>query len=115
MAFYGSKAHAKKMQEHDQLVASLAEQRLYKRGVRQEAAYATVLNAINFVYLTSVLANPRVDRAEKEEVIANYLKITAGDIFSFEAGLIEHADPFNLVSGRYGSAVKGVLRAGEPR
>ncbi|KJF76673.1 hypothetical protein UA45_17330 [Morganella morganii] len=38
------------------------------------------------------------------------MKIASADIFSFSTGLIEHMDPFKLVSGSYAAEVKGILK-----
>lgn len=109
MTFYGSKEHLKIISEREILFESIYKGRV-KRSVSADASLTTALNAVSFIHLTRVLSDPRVDRETKENTILDYVKITSADAFSFSTGLIEHMDPFKLVSGPYAAGVKGILK-----
>lgn len=109
MTFYGSKEHLKIISEREILFESIYKGRV-KRSVSADASLTTALNAVSFIHLTRVLSDPRVDRETKENTILDYVKITSADVFSFSTGLIEHMDPFKLVSGPYAAEVKGILK-----
>lgn len=109
MRFYGSEKHLQLRAERQALFQGLGQGRA-KRSVSGDAILTTALNAVSFVHLTRVLADPRTDREAKESAILDYLKITSADMFSFSAGLVEHMDPFKLVSGPYSSGIKMLLK-----
>lgn len=109
MRFYGGEEHLKISTEREALFESICKGRV-KRSVSAEASLTTVLNAVSFTYLTKVLSDPKVDRETKEKAILEYVKIVSADVFSFSAGLVEHMDPFKLVSGPYAAGVKGILK-----
>ncbi|WP_025152162.1 calcium-binding protein [Morganella morganii] len=107
--FYGSKEHLEIIAERKTLFESIYKGRI-KRSVSTDASLTTALNAVSFIYLTIILSDPKVDRETKENAILDYVKIASADIFSFSTGLIEHMDPFKLVSGSYAAEVKGILK-----
>lgn len=109
LRFYGSEEHLKIISEREKLFASIYKGRV-KRSVSADASLTTALNAVSFIYLTKVLSDPKVDRETKENAIIDYVKIASADVFSFSAGLVEHMDPFKLVSGPYAAGVKGILK-----
>lgn len=109
LRFYGSEEHLQLRAERQALFKGLGQGRT-KRSVSGDALLTTALNAVSFVHLTRVLADPATDREAKENAVQDYLKITSADIFSFSAGLVEHMDPFKLVSGPYSSGVKTLLK-----
>ncbi|HEN3636250.1 TPA: hypothetical protein U5E40_000820 [Yersinia enterocolitica] len=109
MKFYGSEEHLKIIAERETLFESIYKGRA-KRSVSAAATLTTALNSVSFIYLTKVLADPKVDRETKENAILDYVKIASADVFSFSAGLVEHMDPFKLVSGPYAAGVKGILK-----
>ena len=109
MKFYGSEEHLKIIAEREMLFESIHKGRV-KRSVSTDATLTTALNSVSFIYLTKVLADSKVDRETKENAILDYVKIASADVFSFSAGLVEHMDPFKLVSGPYAAGVKGILK-----
>ncbi|WP_279046100.1 hypothetical protein [Cedecea davisae] len=109
MDFYGSGEHLKIIAEREVLFESICKGRV-KRSVTADASLTTALNAVSFVYLTKVLSDPKIDREIKENAILDYVKIASADVFSFSAGLVEHMNPFKLVSGPYAAGVKGILK-----
>ncbi|AZE72371.1 Alkaline phosphatase [Pseudomonas synxantha] len=110
MKFYGSEAHLKIIAERQNLFESIHQGRV-KRSISADATLTTALNAVSFVHLTRVLSDPKIDRETKENAIVDYVKIASADVFSFNAGLVDHIDPFKLVSGPYAAGVKGVIKA----
>lgn len=110
--FYGSKDNLKIRQIRKELLSTLKNKGVNKRAIASEATLTTVLNAVSLNYLMNVLADPNSSREQKEAAIGDYLKTTAADIFSFSAGLIEHMDPYKLVSGEYSTGIKGLLKTG---
>lgn len=112
LKFYGTKKNLQVRKSRSELVKTIRVKLRHKRSIEGEAVFTTVLNATSMAYLIRVLGDPKSSREEKELAIVDYLKTTAADAFSFSAGLVEHMDPFSIVSESYATGMKGLLKAG---
>ncbi|MGP3591278.1 hypothetical protein [Vagococcus sp. WN89Y] len=110
--FYGGAENLKIRKLRSEFVANMFVKLRHKRAIEGEATFTSVLNAASLTYLARVLGDPKVTRSEKELAVNEYLKTAAADAFSFSAGLVEHMDPFSLVSENYASGMKVLLKAG---
>jgi len=110
--FYGSEENLNIRKIRNELVENMFVKLRHKRSNEGEATFTSVLNATSLAYLIRVLGDPKASREEKEIAVNEYLKTAAADAFSFSAGLVEHMDPFSLVSPGYAAGMKGLLKAG---
>lgn len=110
MAFYGSDEHLAIINQNKFIFGSAYKSIEKRSALHNDAVLTTALNAVSFVYLGKVLSDPKVDRETKENAILDYVKMTSADVFSFTSGMVEHMDPFKIVSGSFGAGVKGLLK-----
>ncbi|WP_445676184.1 hypothetical protein [Pseudomonas aeruginosa] len=71
-----------------------------------------VFHAANTLSLLKVISSSEYSDQEKYDAVINFVKLSSADATIYAAGYVENANPFGIVSGKYGEIVKAYLKTG---
>ncbi|MDX7992324.1 hypothetical protein [Xenorhabdus littoralis] len=71
-----------------------------------------VFHAANTITLLKILSSSGYSEQEKYDAVINFVKLSSADATIYAAGYVEGANPYGIVSGKYGEIVKAYLKTG---